>query len=147
MISLCARPNTDRTHGLVSRCNKGFEVTALSSAATTGYCKSVPLVVALKTNSVREEVKELPLLLQRTYGQRRSIIYGLFQQNSSIVRDQDDCQVTGVSRGWNRTKYGIEQMIGYGESLITANRKPDLDPQTRQKVLVTLSLRAEAEKS
>ena len=58
MISLCARPNTDRTHGLVSRCNKGFEVTALSSTATTGYCKSAPLVEALKTNSVREEVKE-----------------------------------------------------------------------------------------
>tara|TARA_B110000008_G_scaffold180127_1_gene179370 strand:- start:413 stop:856 length:444 start_codon:yes stop_codon:yes gene_type:complete len=147
MISLCAKPNTDRMHRLVSRCNTGFEVTALPLASTTRCRKSAPLIAALKTNSVKEKVKELPLLLQRTYKQRPSTFYGLFLQNSSIERGQDERQVTGVSRSWNCTKYGIEHMIGYGESLLTATRKPDLDPQTRQKVLVTVSLRAEAEKS
>ena len=108
MISLCAKPKTDRTHGLVSRCNNGFEVTALSLAAMTGYRKSEPLIAASKTNFVNEKVKELPLLPQRTYGQRRSIFYGLFLQHSSITRGEDDCQATGISRSWNCTKYGIE---------------------------------------
>jgi hypothetical protein len=147
MISLCARPKTDRTHGLMSCCNSGFEVTALSLAAMTGYCKFEPMIAASKTNFVNEKVKELPLLSQRTYGQRRSIFYGLFLQHSSIARGEDDCQATGISRSWNCTKYGIEHMIGYRESLTTDTRKPDLDPPTRQKVLVTLSLRAKAEKS
>ena len=147
MISLCARPNTDRTHGLVSRCNIGFDVTALSLAAITGNCESEPVLAPMNKNFVNQKVKELPLLSQRTYGQRRSTFYGLFLQHSSIARGEDDCQVTGVSRSWDCTKYGIEHMIGYRESLSTDTRRPDLDPPTRQKVLVTLSLRAKAEKS
>ena len=147
MISFCARPKFDRTHGLLPRCNTGFEVTALPLAKVSGYCKSEPLIAPMKINFVNEKVEELPLLSQRTYVQRRSIFYGLFQHDSSIVRGEDDCQVTGISRSWNCTKYGIEHMIGYRESLTTDTRKPDLDPPTRQKVLVTLSLRAKAEKS
>ena len=111
------------------------------------YCDWIDFKKKTVKDFFKEKVKELPLLLQRTYKQRRSTFYGLFLQNSSIERGQDERQVTGVSRSWNCTKYGIEHMIGYGESLLTATRKPDLDPQTRQKVLVTLSLRAEAEKS
>ena len=132
MISFCARPKFDRTHGLVPRCNTGFEVTALPLAKVSGYCKSEPLITPMKINFVNEKVEELPLLSQRTYVQRRG---------------EDDYQATGISRSWNCTKYGIEHMIGYRESLTTDTRKPDLDPPTRQKVLVTLSLRAKAEKS
>ena len=114
----------------------------------TGYRESEPLTRGNRRQILLiEKVKELPLLPQRTYGQRRSTFYGLFLQHSSIARGEDDCQATGVSRSWDCTKYGIEHMIGYRESLSTDTRRPDLDPPTRQKVLVTLSLRAKAEKS